>query len=650
MGAFSISCETCGTRLKVRSLKAVGQIHNCPKCGSMVLIQAPPGVASPSASGTSATSASPATTARGTKPGPTASRPAVASPPSGVEPVLGEVAEAQTRPPRVAQAVALGATSLVLLLAVGFVAWMLKADTPTEIAQTPEAASPAEDTNVAPVEPAAPADEPDEPVAPPPADDEPAAPKPRPREAIEAPPAPLPPEADDLADQAPPDNPPQRHAVAEQPDADEPVVTRLFGDDVFAGVPGQGLRDDPRQQQRRPILSLRRAEELPQAGPDAQEEPEPEPIDIAARLEDPIQGLTLNATPIGGTVDFLSRMSTVPMTFDLEGLADVGATTTSPVTLKFDEATVGEVLEAVLREHGLAYLIEDDRVLITSHARREGFVLDERYSLADLTAAVPGQKPEAETVRIAGWVEQLTGPGTWANDPDTSLQIAGSDLVVSQHVGTHNDIQELLVRLRLARRFEVAQADAQRWPLESRSSRAMAHLAKPVAGNFQNEPLKKILAYLQNRTQVTLVIDAVALGNVGLSPDTRATLSAREEEPLESALTRLLQPLDLAVAARRGEILQITTAAVVAERTELEFYQVEDLARDETAAARLIAQLTSQVEPASWDSGVGRVVFDPVSRHLMVRHTQPVQARIENWLNAFRVPDDLELPEGQPPR
>jgi hypothetical protein len=45
---FSIPCTTCGARLKVKSLSALGQIFNCPKCQSMVLVEAPPGWKPPS--------------------------------------------------------------------------------------------------------------------------------------------------------------------------------------------------------------------------------------------------------------------------------------------------------------------------------------------------------------------------------------------------------------------------------------------------------------------------------------------------------------------------------------------------------------------------------------------------------------------------
>ena len=41
MSSFSIQCTTCKSRLKVRDASAIGQIVGCPKCGSMVLIEAP---------------------------------------------------------------------------------------------------------------------------------------------------------------------------------------------------------------------------------------------------------------------------------------------------------------------------------------------------------------------------------------------------------------------------------------------------------------------------------------------------------------------------------------------------------------------------------------------------------------------------------
>ena len=43
MEPFRIICETCRSRLKIRSPDVIGEIHACPKCGSMVHIVPPAG-------------------------------------------------------------------------------------------------------------------------------------------------------------------------------------------------------------------------------------------------------------------------------------------------------------------------------------------------------------------------------------------------------------------------------------------------------------------------------------------------------------------------------------------------------------------------------------------------------------------------------
>lgn len=45
MQSFSVQCETCGAKLKVRDEAAIGQIHACPRCESMVLVAAPASLA-----------------------------------------------------------------------------------------------------------------------------------------------------------------------------------------------------------------------------------------------------------------------------------------------------------------------------------------------------------------------------------------------------------------------------------------------------------------------------------------------------------------------------------------------------------------------------------------------------------------------------
>ncbi len=41
MESFTVQCTSCQSRIRVRNPNMIGQIANCPKCGSMILIAAP---------------------------------------------------------------------------------------------------------------------------------------------------------------------------------------------------------------------------------------------------------------------------------------------------------------------------------------------------------------------------------------------------------------------------------------------------------------------------------------------------------------------------------------------------------------------------------------------------------------------------------
>lgn len=109
MEPFSIQCTTCQARLRVRDESAIGQILSCPKCGSMVLVEAPetstetpgPPTQPPSSSSTDSSSSSQVPRANPTEVGPESSADQQAG--DGSNPV-DEVSAAEdttsSRPPR----------------------------------------------------------------------------------------------------------------------------------------------------------------------------------------------------------------------------------------------------------------------------------------------------------------------------------------------------------------------------------------------------------------------------------------------------------------------------------------------------------------------------------------------------------------------
>jgi thiol-disulfide isomerase/thioredoxin len=82
-------------------------------------------------------------------------------------------------------------------------------------------------------------------------------------------------------------------------------------------------------------------------------------------------------------------------------------------------------------------------------------------------------------------------------------------------------------------------------------------LQRKVTLDFQDESLKQVIAKLETETGESFVIDPACRRSGTIDPDTRVTGSA-VDEPLSSALTRLLAPLGLTFVVR-NEAIVLTT-------------------------------------------------------------------------------------------
>jgi hypothetical protein len=83
-------------------------------------------------------------------------------------------------------------------------------------------------------------------------------------------------------------------------------------------------------------------------------------------------------------------------------------------------------------------------------------------------------------------------------------------------------------------------------------------LNKKVTFQFHGESLKQMIAVLETKTDETFVLDPAARRSGAINPSTTITGSA-VNEPLSSALTRLLAPLGMTFTIR-DEVVVLTTA------------------------------------------------------------------------------------------
>ncbi len=751
MELFSIACETCNSRLKVRSLAAIGQILSCPKCGSMVQVTPPDGwthkAAEVSRPADSPARQKPATAPTQADARPSNSRPSNSRPSDAhqneacqIEPCPGDSNENHARPRQPSSADSAVTSQSLANEALANEALANEAEgssagsgapgqvssagnQPADSAASGPQLHPPQSLQAAPVDPlrwqrwlifsvaslvglfvlvvfwwiTRPSDDSSNRVADAPGDTQPIT------ENNSEPPSREPPaqSSPHKPETASPDSGVGSPSPAQPTDAVQASdsAANLPGLDPLRGqvpaVPQQAQPNDPQPEPRgvsqdptaeipekKPSQSppgepSNRADESPEVasrgGDDgvgvntplpiagASEQPEARPlvagvplaqIDVEARLEDPVASLRFDKSPLSAVVEFFSLLSTVPMSLDAEGLAESGSNPNDPVSLRLSNTTVGEAVRAVAEQQGLVVVVEDQHVLLTTSQRLHGLIRRRSFPAGDLLMATPpeGLSPAEQLERFIG---RVVAPNSWEDasskrsaPPGPSAEVgavsvtAGGALQLRHHISVLKDVEELLAKLRLARRMTPPATLRNGYQLATRSSLASELLLTPVTANFRNEPLSKILDYLERKSGLTLLVNAQSLATLGMTPETPFTLSAKEAEPLEIALTRLLRPYQLTFRIIDGQTAEVTSEAASQNHRELEAYNLRGIVPEKATADELLSKLVAQITPQDWKAGRAGAAIDPQSTWLFLWHNQSSQQRVQAWLDTFRAPDE----------
>jgi hypothetical protein len=351
--------------------------------------------------------------------------------------------------------------------------------------------------------------------------------------------------------------------------------------------------------------------------------------DIAPLLAQPVSALELKNVPLSRAVEMLAGMSTVPVSFDPEALADLEVAPSDPVTVQIGKTTLGKALGAIVTSRGLSCVAENGQVLVTSPAAHRETPVKREYAVADLDAANAAAADE-----LAATIQKLVAPESWrSNGGRGTIEAKGNSLSVLQTEAVHRRVLEFCEKLRTARGKRPQSLDADRCALTTRSARAQELLGRDITLTFyEPTPLRKIVSYLEDASQADILLDGPALAAAGKSGNAAATLKVNGQ-PLSAALKELLQPLGLTCRVIDAATLQITTRKALDARLELEFYPVAALLKGQTAVA-LQDRIRSGAEPATWSDagGPGVLYFDKPSGCLIVLQSQPVQAVVEALL------------------
>lgn len=359
-----------------------------------------------------------------------------------------------------------------------------------------------------------------------------------------------------------------------------------------------------------------------------------DPVDVAARLAYSVEGIDFPQTPLNRFVDFVIRLSPMPITVDPEALLHAGVPSDRPISVRLVNTTAGAILEEGVASVGLTLSTSAEGVVIVKAVSVDGLRLVD-YSVDDLTGDDP-----AQCEALASLLREMVYPESWAGEGgQSSLTMEGTTLRIAADEPTHFESLLLLERLRLARGLGMRSELGTRCiSLMPRAERAAEIMAQPIELTFiEPTPLLEIARRLEEASGAAIFIDWVALAELGWTTRADATLSA-SDIPLRAALEQILAPMQLTWRLVDQRTIQITTVAALVARPEIEVYRVGDLLGEGTPPQQLLADLERAVgeEYFLTAGGSGGLHYDEPSGSLIVLLPQPQQIEVAAVLARWR--------------
>lgn len=455
---------------------------------------------------------------------------------------------------------------------------------------------------------------------------EPVVPPPLPTTPPLNPPAPMPPvERDPLG-------------LTEPPPAVKPTLPNNDPFKKFGEILGGGPTD-PMPPEPAPVVEPAApvVEEEPNPSPTAAKllKPEARHIDIAARLADPLPAIEISNSPLADFLQVMQGLSTVPITLRPDGLGMVRITpfnSETPVSWKGSSTTVLDAIQGALQPLGLEAKIEADQLIIDVASPQ---LMTTKLAVKDLTGS-----DDRRAADIAALLLTFVAHDSWGDEDGQPILSATKDeLTVRQHRSQLAECVLLVEKLRIARGLTLASKfDPKLFELATRSEKAQAVLAAPITLNYSiPTPLLRVTERLGKDAKVRILCDWQSLAAAGWNPDAEVTLSV-EKQPLATALTDLTRRMDLTWRIVDARTIQILSPQTLADRTELEFYVVKDLAPNDTAAAALMAKIRTALGGQTFRDGGGRgeLRFDATGKCLLAALSQPQQQEVAKLLRNYR--------------
>jgi hypothetical protein len=324
------------------------------------------------------------------------------------------------------------------------------------------------------------------------------------------------------------------------------------------------------------------------------------------------------------------RKAGIQIWVDRDSLEALEINLDTPVTTTIAGASLRSILEAVLREAGAAYRVEDEVVKVVAEGDADSELSTRIYDVRPMLAAGFKQEDLAEALQAVvcpnDW-EDLGGPGAVASLPGA--------LAVRQVLHVHAELDEVLYELR--RVVTLRDRNPRVLPPSLRqqhSAAVMTALERRINRHLIAVPLDQALGTMFDRGGPPVWLDRreiVEAGRFCFEPVTARLRNAT----LGEALDAVLEPLNLGWYVR-DELLVVTSADIVSEQYGTCVYDIHDLVVAGNPAATVIDWLAEGIDPESWERELGEGRATAVNGVLLVYQSQRNQRSISRYLDRRR--------------
>ncbi|MCI0333851.1 MAG: hypothetical protein L0228_11590 [Planctomycetes bacterium] len=308
-----------------------------------------------------------------------------------------------------------------------------------------------------------------------------------------------------------------------------------------------------------------------------------------------LDSLAVTDVRLSRFVELVSELTDVGVTLDPVELELAGISPRQAVSVDVKAVTIEQILRDLLKKHRLDFVERDGHagIALAGGDRRREVV----YDVADLAGA-------ADAKAIAELVARFVAPTTWtAAGGAGSIRADGTKLRIEQTQSVRHQVLIFVERLRLARGL----------PLRSRYPASLLSVQSPYEALAQKlkqhttftflpwTRLTDVLRHWQESSQLTILVDWSAAADVELGPSSPVSCSAIDRS-WDDVFDEVLAPLGLGWWAINGEAIQITSREKLDEIQRIEFHAVPKPIRGQFAGdAALVESL--QTELAELDAG-----------------------------------------------